>query len=318
MKRKFKIGSIIAISIACQFLGFTSSWAQDQAALPAEPVKNTFENGVVINNHTVEVLSPKSIDATIQHRFGSILNADGNLDGENLLGLYSPSNIRLGVAYGVIKNLNVGVGATKLKHIYDVWGKYKILQQMTQGMPISLTYFGDIAMNSSKGEIMKSMDGQIKFANRLSYFNELMVAYKYNSKIALQLSFSYTHANMVDSANFKGIKHNSMAVSFVGKYKFSPQSSILLQFNQPLSTRNFTNVSSNTSGNVTTLTTNKGVLPKPDLGIGFEVSTGSHQFQIFLCTADAIIHQESALYNSNDFLQKQMVIGFNITRQWGF
>ena len=109
-----------------------------------------------------------------------------------------------------------------------------------------------------------------------------------------------------------------MAISFVGKYKFSPQSSILLQFNQPLSTRNFTNVSSNTSGNVTTLTTNKGVLPKPDLGIGFEVSTGSHQFQIFLCTADAIIPQERELYNSNDFLQKQMVIGFNITRQWGF
>ena len=318
MKRKFKIGSIIAISMVCQFLGLTSSMAQDQTALPAEPVKNTFENGSVINNETVEVIAPKSIDAIIEHRFGSILNADGNLDGENLLGMFSPSNIRLGVSYGVIKNLNVGVGATKLKHIYDVWGKYKILQQMTQGMPISLAYFGDIAMNSSKGETMKSMDGQIKYANRLSYFNELMVAYKYNSKIALQMSFSYTHANMVDSANFRGIEHNAMAISFVGKYKFSPQSSILLQFNQPLSTRNFTNVSSNTSGNVTTLTTNKGVLPKPDLGIGFEVSTGSHQFQIFLCTADAIIPQERELYNSNDFLQKQMVIGFNITRQWGF
>ena len=168
MKRKFKIGSIIAISMVCQFLGFTSSMAQDQTALPAEPVKNTFENGSVINNETVEVIAPKSIDAIIEHRFGSILNADGNLDGENLLGMFSPSNIRLGVSYGVIKNLNVGVGATKLKHIYDVWGKYKILQQMTQGMPISLAYFGDIAMNSSKGETMKSMDGQIKYANRLS------------------------------------------------------------------------------------------------------------------------------------------------------
>ena len=126
MKRNIKIGSILIMCIAFQFLGNTRSMAQDEPAkLAPEAVKNTFENGIVINNETIEVISPKSIDAVIEHRFGSIVDADGKLDGENLLGIYSPSNIRLGVSYGVIKNLNVGVGATKLKHIYDVWGKYK-------------------------------------------------------------------------------------------------------------------------------------------------------------------------------------------------
>ena len=144
------------------------------------------------------------------------------------------------------------------------------------------------------------------------------IIYKYNTKISVQLSASYTHVNLLDSANFKGIKHDAWAVAFVGKYKFSPQSSVLLQFNMPLTTRNFNNINTTTNGSTSTLTTTKGVLPKPDLGIGFEVSTGSHQFQIFICTADAIIKQERALYNANDFSQKQMVIGFNITRQWGF
>lgn len=319
MKTKIKTITTVIMMIVFHFAGITNISAQEESAQATkELVKNTFENGVVINNETVEVLTPKSMDFVIEHRFGSIVDANGDLDGRNLLGLYSPANIRMGLSYGVLKNLTFGIGTAKLKYTYDIWGKYKILKQEKNGMPVTLTYFGDIAVNTSNAETMKNAEGAVKFTNRMSYFHELMVAHKFNSKIAVQLSFAYTHYNMVDSAVYKGIKHDAMAVAFVGKYKFSPQSSVILQYNQPLETREFTKTETTTVGNVTSVSTTKGFHPKPDLGIGLEVSTGSHQFQIFVCTSDAIVLQERELYNTNDFTQKQMLIGFNITRQWGF
>ena len=313
MKIKNKLGSLLISGALSCFV--SSAVAQDTttqaAASPAELVKSTFENGVLINNQTVDMPSKKSVDAIISHRFGSIVTADKTdptkqvLDISNLLGLYSPSNIRLGVNYGITDNIMLGVGATKNKHIYDAQWKYRILQQKTKGMPVSVTYYGDAALSTLPQEnFINGPDSTYKFTSRLTYFHELMIGWKFNTHLSLQGGFSYTHINYLDtSKNYQGIDHDSWAFSFVGRYKFSPQSSVLVEFNQPLLV--------NDNGA-------KGKNPKPNLGIGWEVSTGNHQFQIFLCTADAIVNQEMNVYNTNDFTKKQMVIGFNLTREWGF
>src|ERR1043166_1477534 len=101
---------------------FNISQAQDAEA-PApppipRPVKNTFENGVQINNQTVETTSRNGLEMMIQHRFGEIKN---NTD---LYGIFAPANIRFGLSYGVIKNLSVGVGVTKARMQYDFEWKY--------------------------------------------------------------------------------------------------------------------------------------------------------------------------------------------------
>ena len=57
---------------------------------------------------------------------------------------------------------------------------------------------------------------------------------------------------------------------------------------------------------------------KPGLSIGLEAVTSSHVFQIFIGSADAILNQHNVLYNKNDFLKKEILIGFNITRLWNF
>ena len=57
---------------------------------------------------------------------------------------------------------------------------------------------------------------------------------------------------------------------------------------------------------------------KPNFGIGIEISTSTHAFQIFAGSSAGIIQQENLHYNQNNFWDGQFLIGFNITRLWSF
>jgi hypothetical protein len=58
--------------------------------------------------------------------------------------------------------------------------------------------------------------------------------------------------------------------------------------------------------------------PKPNLAIGWEISTTTHVFQIFVGTANTLSPQYNMMQNQNDWTKSEMMIGFNITRLWGF
>ncbi|MGZ5280851.1 MAG: DUF5777 family beta-barrel protein, partial [Bacteroidia bacterium] len=108
---------------------------------------------------------------------------------------------------------------------------------------------------------------------------------------------TYSYFNILDSAENPGMKHGNFGASLAGRYKFSPQSSVLLEYSMPLTTPDKI---------------------KPNLGVGYEVATSGHSFQIFVSTFDAILAQQDFMFNKNDFTNKDILIGFNITRLWGF
>ena len=158
----------------------------------------------------------------IQHRFGLIESND------DLFGFYAPANIRMGLTYGITKCIAVGVGVTKNKMIYDFNASASILKQTKEkGIPVSIAYHGNIGRSALKEENFYNQDNEYKASNRLTYFNEIMIARKFNSHLSLQVAFTYSHMNLVDSIYQQ---HDFYGVSFVGKYKFSPQSSVLVDF----------------------------------------------------------------------------------------
>ena len=188
----------------------------------------------------------------------------------------------------------------EMRAIYDFNAKYTIIKQAKSGgSPVTVSYFGNFAKATTADENWLDAEGEHKNIYKFSYFNELMVARKFSNKLSFQLAGTYSHYNIIDSVYGQ---HDFYGVSFVGKYKFSPQSSIHVDFDYLL--------------NVSDI--NEDVRPKPNLGIGYEVSTGSHQFQVFVCTGGDIISQDYRVYNTNDFTKGDFLIGFNITRQWGF
>jgi hypothetical protein len=255
------------------------------------PVRSPFESAVLIDNQTVIVPTAKTLELNMVHRFGTIENGKSDL-----FGLYAPgANIRIGLTYSLLDNLALGVGFTKLNKYVDFNLKYAILQQTRDwSTPISLTYFGNMAIDTREKEVFEVSDNP--GLHRLSSFNEIIIATRINKKLSLQVTPSFSYFNKVEL----GMNNYVVGVGLNGRYKFSPQSSFIFDYNQQV-------------------TDHDAVLDvKPNLGFGLEVSTSSHAFQVFVSTFSGILPQHNMVFNVNEFNTDGLLIGFNITRLWNF
>lgn len=270
----------------------TNAFAQEaeESKKDNRPVRSPFENGILLDNYTTLVPNANTMDFVIQHRFGTL-----NSEGFDLIGLYAPSNIRIGLNYGITKSINVGIGTTKRRMLQDLNLKYKILEQTRSGsIPVSVSYFGLFEYDARDKELF-GIDYQT--ADRLSYFHELMVSRKFNDKLTLQASFNFSHLNQIDTTEFAELTHENYGFSVLGRYKVTSPLAIIFSYNQTLSTPEEI---------------------KPAYGLGVEIGTSAHAFQVFFTTADAISRQRIQTSNVNDIANKDIMLGFNITRTWFF
>lgn len=290
----------------------TISFAQDEAA-PQEakekdyPVNGAFESGYLIDAQTTVVPDVKTLEFVIQHKFGSI---DNGLS--NLWGLYQSANVRLGLNYVPVKNVEMGIGLTKSYMTTDLNLKWTILQQTRQNtIPVSVALYGNVAIdgrpigNYSNDSVQVAYTGpkdKIKFPDRLSYFSQLIVGRKFNDHISLQAGVSFSHYNL---ANL-GYDHDKIGVHLNGRIKVSNQGSLIFNYDQPLKIKNISENSDWTNA------------PKPNIAFGYEISTGTHAFQIYMGSTGSILPQESMVFNTRSFDKNGLSFGFVITRLWGF
>lgn len=108
LKTSIKKGHFFLFQVLFMILlGFKSFGQADSTlALDSNPLfgaKATFKSIRPINFHTVETLRKGSLELRILHRFGS-LNSGLN----NFYGVDGPTSTRIGLDYGLQKNLEVG------------------------------------------------------------------------------------------------------------------------------------------------------------------------------------------------------------------
>jgi hypothetical protein len=268
------------------------------------PVDAVFESGYLIDAQTTVIPEVKTMELVIQHKFGSI---DDGIS--NLFGIYGSSNIRLGLNYVPIKNLQIGAGITKRYMTTDVNAKYTILQQTRKNtMPISLTVYGNIGIDGSDiGGLDSIQEGSYKgpigpyaFSDRLSYFSQIIVSRKFCKEFSMQAGLSYTHYNAVKPE----YDHDKLGVHVNGRVKVSPMGSIIFNYDAPL---NIAGMSEHTKF------TNP---PKPSIAFGYEVSTGTHAFQFFLASTQSLLPQDNIMWNQNEMNAEGFSFGFVITRLW--
>ncbi len=258
------------------------------------PVKNTFESNWIIENQTVMVPSKGTLEFDIQHRFGIVNNGFNDF-----YGMFAPANIRLGLEYVPVKNLQLGTGLCKDRNQLDFNGKYAIAKQTTGAMPVSITYYANMVID------LRDKSNFVKYGDRISYFNQLMIARKVTDKFSVQAAISVSHFNNVqgyiDSEGVvrNTVKNDQFTLSFMGRYKLSEKMAILADYDQPL-TQNVTNN------------------PHPNLSLALEITTSSHCFQVLAGNSQFILPQNNALYNQNDYKKGQFLIGFNMTKLWSF
>lgn len=267
---------------------------QDEVRKPERPA---FESGWLIDDQSVVVPHKGTFEFMIQHRFGVVSN--GITD---LFGIFAPSNIRLGFGYtlfdkfgfGSFKGpLSVAFGTTKGNMTQDLSLKYGLLQQTRDGsIPVSVTYFGNLAMETLRP--LSELPNR-NSSDRLSYFHQLIVGRRFSSKISLQVSGSLSHYNVVQPE----MKNDFIAVAVGGRFKFSPQSAIIANVDQPVTAFKLYN-------------------PQPNVSFGIEIGTAAHTFQVFLTNFNSLVPQRNNVFNQNDPWGHGFLIGFNINRLWNF
>lgn len=298
-----KIRFLLIISI---FFGLNSLNAQDEATEATEeavaeelvevkkvkkPARAAFESSWWFDGQTGEVNKKNTLEFVIQHRFSVIGSSP-----KELLGLYGPStNTRIGLSYSPIKNLNVGFGYTKLKYIFDLNAKYKILTQTKDNsMPFTLTYYGNMGIG------VQDASNYAWTTDRLNYFHNLIIMRRFSKNFSLQIAPSFIHYNAVpvvamDDGTTAHMSNDSWGLSIGARYKVSSQISIMAGYDAPLTDHAVT-------------------MPLPSINLGIEIATSNHAFQIMFSNYSRIQPQENYMFNQNDFKDGAWLIGFNMTR----
>ncbi len=275
-------------------------WAQEDSTVVVKvkdkPVRPPFQSGYLIDNQTTYISSPKTLELDIHHKFGKMGNGFSDL-----FGIYAPgANIRIGFSYTPIKNLQVGYGIAKQNMFSDFSAKYTVFEQTRKNtFPVALALYGNVAIDGRNKDVWSL---SYKGSNRLSYFGQVIVSRKFTDWCAVQLNSSFSHFNSVDSL----YDHDKISVGINAKFQFSPQSSILVQYDLPLKIQGIAEH------------TEFYKPAKPNFGIAWEISTSTHTFQIFVTTCESLLPQQNAMYNQNDFTNGDIMFGFLITRLWGF
>jgi hypothetical protein len=249
----------------------------------------TFKTTRLINFHTVEVLSRRSLDFRISHRFG-----DFNTGAYNAWGIDGGANIRLALEYCHGSRLMFGVGRTSGRKIADGFLKYRLLKQTTKGggMPVSVTLFTGVYHTFLQNVIIDGKNKYQTVPDRLSYCHQIMVGRKFSSRFSFQLTAAMVHFNLVDKITDK---NDCFVVGGVTRFKFAKRQAITVEYGYRL---------------------NKYSNEKlyDSFGIGYDLETGGHVFQIHLTNSFGLTEDQYFMYANSSWDNWGIRLGFNISR----
>lgn len=251
------------------------------------PVDNTFETSILVDNQTIMTPYKGMLEFQIHHRFGMV--TDGL---ENLYGIYSTANVRLGLNYAITNDLMVGVGTTRGYKLQDFQAKYVFLRQTQEGkVPVSLALYGNATLDARTKDSF-GPEENYRSIHRLSYFSQLIVARKFSESVSFQVAPTFIYFNSVE----RGYKNLNYGVSAGGRVMIAMGHAFIVEYDQL-----FNKQEDDTKQ------------PKPQLAFGWEKSTPTHCFQLFFANYTGIIGQHNFLLNQNDFTKGDYLVGLNIT-----
>jgi hypothetical protein len=259
----------------------------DSVKGPKDYTIATFKGTRLINFHTIETLSKGTLEVRIAHRFGTFSSGPNNF-----YGLDGPATIQLHFDYALTDRLMVGIGRSSDQKVVDGFLKYRILRQTTdRSMPISLTALGTANVTSIQNSVVQ--DRYAYFTSRMSYLASFMVARKFNSRMSLQISPTFIHFNIVDNLTDK---NDILSVNAGFRYKITKRTAVTLEYSRHITPYT---VTSSQYHDV--------------LGIGFDIDTGGHVFQVFVTNGYSINEARTIAYTSTA-INKGLALGFNISR----
>lgn len=243
------------------------------------------------NGHSTYTLNKNELQVMIAHRFGGTIDQGV----EELFGMDQFANIRLGVSYGATDRLTIGLGRSRVRKVYDGFLKYSLLRQNEAGMPVSVSALVAASMRSD--DWPDTQRDFLETRHRLSYTTQLLIARELAPFVSVQLSPTWVHRNLVvqqESPTDVWALGMGTQVRINGRILVSAEYFLALTELNPNQTQ---------------------VYDAFALGINFE--TARHAFQVVFSNATEMIEPAFIANTADDFWNKGIHIGFNISRNLG-
>lgn len=287
---------IIYTGLALSGLCFTVSSARAQQTgdllsllgkeKPAkERVTNAFKSTRVVNGHSMEFLSPGTMDFRILHRFGQIDKGYSNLFG------LDQASMRMGFDFGILQNLMFGFGRSTYKKELDGFIKFAPIRQATGSgsFPVTIALVAGMTYNTSP-----FTDTTIKNYNtsRIAYYFQTIIGRKFSEAISLQVTPTMVHHNLV---MLQSQSNDVYSVGIGGRIKFSKRMAFTFDY-----FRRITGL-------------DEGITYDP-LSVGFDIETGGHVFQLHFSNSTGMNERAFITETNNRWDKAEIRFGFNLSR----
>lgn len=244
----------------------------------------TFKGTRIINGHSVEMKPAGALEFIVMHRFGALNEGSYNLWGLDF------AQVRLGLEYGLTDRLGIGIGRSAVSKTFDSYLKYKVLRQASgaHAFPFTVTLLGTYAYKNEKSNATQGFSA----SDRMAYTGQVMIARKLSSAVSLQVAPLWLHRNRVNDLTET---NDLLALGLGGRVKVTPSVAVNLEYYPRLNTP-----AENPNHNA--------------LGIGIDIETGGHVFQLIFSNSYGMMERQLVAENGDDFFDGGIHFGFNITR----
>jgi hypothetical protein len=248
-----------------------------------QPVTSVFKGIKIVNFESTKLVGEKQLQFIISHRFGDL--SDGI---DNFIGL-DDATARIQFVYGITDWLNVGISRSGFNKTYDAAVKYRLVQQVEGGSPVTVVGYNLLTINT---DLDSDLFPGLSFNDRVGYANQVLVSRKFNDWLSLQVSPTYFHDNTVIE---DGQDNSQFALGIGGRFKFTKRLAFIGDYGIHLN-----RVDNSVFNN--------------SLALGLEIETGGHVFQIHVSNSQAIFANGFLGQARGDFSEGNVFLGFNISR----
>ena len=279
----------MAILLVSLMPAATMAQLERRTVVQDRPVELTFMAPRSINLITVEPLSRGEMHYAIMHSFGEVSNG-----WRNFYGIDNGAVIRLSLEYGITDRASVWIGRSSLDKVFEAGGRYKLLRQMESGsVPLSVSVVAATGLNGSELDFpgVPSYD----LYDRTTLFASVIIGRKFNERFSLQA------APMVARFNRTGFEIaipqddvNYLGLGMSGRYKLRGRLALTAQY--------------------MFRSTGDGTVLRGNMGVGLDIETGGHVFQLFFTNSQALNDMYLLAGRAGDPLDGAFRFGFNVNR----
>lgn len=253
-----------------------------------EYTEATFKAPRLVNGQTVELIGNKEMALIIAHRFAPISEGAYNFYG------LTQNIIRLGVDYGLLNRVNIGLGVGSYQRTFDGFIKILFFKQChgSKSMPVTVVLSSTAFISAEKWQDPTKNN---LFNSRLFYSYQLLIARKFSNRISIQVTPGIVHRNLVK----REIDQNNVySIAAGGRFKLTKQLALNAEYYYLLpgqTADDFVN----------------------SFSLGFDIETGGHVFQLLF--TNSISPQEKVFIpeTTHKWRDGDVHFGFNIIRVFG-